>query len=227
MPEVSLFADFFKPEIRSSGQEIFLAEKVWISIGSDTRIEALVRTGTGFKVVLTSVSISAPTFAAKCTCSASDRGSFCKHIWAVLLATAKKHPDFLDSKTAVSSLPPKVKEPTPFALKQAEYKRLQNENQRLRAKEYRQRLKLKMKTPPPLPEKVQWALDYFSENGVEITVPLTESALRSARNQVAKKVHPDLGGEHERIVTLNRNFEILMAFVVFERTKHRPALRPE
>lgn len=101
--------DSFKPETRKSGDDIFAKDVVSISSGSDTQIQAYVRVSGSPRVNLCAQSISSSEVTANCTCTASTQKSqLCKHMWAVLLKTAEKYPDFLESKTRVEKAAPKA-----------------------------------------------------------------------------------------------------------------------
>jgi hypothetical protein len=95
---------FFKPETRKAGEDIFRKEAVFISSGSDTGIQAFVKVSGNVRVSFSSASISDSSFTAKCSCTAAAKDQSCKHMWAVLLATEEKYPDFLESKTEMNKV---------------------------------------------------------------------------------------------------------------------------
>ena len=73
------FGIFFKAEIQSSGAKLLAQEKVSLSSGSDTEIQAYVRVAPPIKVRLTS-EIGGSAITASCACPVAARGQFCKHI---------------------------------------------------------------------------------------------------------------------------------------------------
>ena len=40
-----------------------------------------------------------------------------------------------------------------------------------------------------------------------------EEILKTAKKQLSRVFHPDKGGSHEEMVTLNANFDVLMEFL--------------
>jgi hypothetical protein len=206
---------FFKPEVRNRGNEELARDLVFIANASDTQIQGSVRASTPARVTLRASSIASPRFTADCTCSASAKGIFCKHIWAVLKATEKSHPDFLSSKTILEKADVVEKPVSPHKVKQDAYKKMQSEKQKLRAKEQRreQKRKLKGDSGPQLPEEVTEALAFFAVNGFEFTVPFEEDDLKNAKKTLARVFHPDKGGSHEEGVVLNSQYEVLLRFL--------------
>ena len=95
---------FFKPEVRSSGQSLFAQGKVSLSQPSDTEIVAFIRISSPLKVSLKSKSVSSDTVYADCNCPTGKKDLFCKHIWAALLATEAKTPEFFEDKTEIEKM---------------------------------------------------------------------------------------------------------------------------
>lgn len=207
---------YFKPEIRKSGQDLFLKDVVSLSIASDAQIQAFIKTGTGSRVGFLAEKISSRCFSATCTCPVASKGSFCKHIWATLLKVEQKYPDFLENKQDIeietTTNKPKA---DAYQNKQAEFKKNQYEKQKQYAKQKRIEQK-KKRNPEPLPSyptEVQKALDYFSDNGFPLESELTLEALKLAKKKLSRIFHPDLGGSHAEIVILNQQVEVLISFI--------------
>ena len=211
----SQWGHFFKPEVRKSGSEYFNEGVVVLSIASDTAIQGYVKGTTSSKVTLKAESIANPTFYADCSCPASRKGILCKHIWAVLLQSEKKHPDFLDSKKNIEKAEKAPQVESPYKAKQAEYRKQQYEKQKVRAKEQRQAKKKSKRGPAEtisLPTDVEFAFEFFSANGFPMENPIDEEALKEAKKKLSRVFHPDKGGTHEEAVILNQHFEVLMNF---------------
>ncbi len=104
MKAETLWAHFFKPEVRKAGEDLAGEGAVHLSIVGDTQIQAYVRASKSLRVSLSSSSIGSPVFHAGCSCPPYSKGQFCKHIWATILTAEEKAPDFFDSKTEVERL---------------------------------------------------------------------------------------------------------------------------
>lgn len=231
---------FFKPEVRSSGQLLHKQGKISVSTPSDTEISAFIRTTPPLKVSLKTQSVSSPIVYADCNCPAAKKDLFCKHIWATLIATNEKNPDFFEDKIEIEKMKSELKEtafkPKPsaqtkaweekqaaFKLKQAAYKEKQKESQATYRKEQYQKQKQRVKDfknktkdiseNPEFPVKVEKALFYFSENGIDLRNCLNPEMIGVAKKKLARVFHPDLGGSHEEILKLNEYAEVLMDFV--------------
>lgn len=233
---------FFKPEVRSSGRSLFKEGKVSINQPSDTEIIGYIRVSSPLKVSLKSKSISASLLSVDCNCPAGKKGLFCKHIWAVLLATDAKNPDFFESKTEIEKVEASPKEefkvkPSAASLeyeearakaqeaykeKQAAFRKEQYEKQKQRLKDLKKdqkNKKTKIKEEPEVvfPRDVEKALVFFSENGFELREVLqsnlNKDVLSSAKKKLARIFHPDLGGSHDEILELNKHSDVLMAFI--------------
>ncbi|KYG65740.1 hypothetical protein AZI86_01300 [Bdellovibrio bacteriovorus] len=212
---------FFKPETQTSGDQLVTEKNVVLTVTSDTAINGFVRGGGNAKVSFVSSSIAAEKFTATCSCSRAAKGVFCKHIWAVLMATEEKHPDFLDSKSVVEMGPAPAKPTTSaFKEKQNEFKKLQAERLRIRHKEMRQAKKsLKTKEAKPskfkvsYPADVQEALDFFNSNGFSFEAHMDEEGLKEARKVLSRIFHPDKGGTHEESLLLNQYYDTLLEYL--------------
>src|SRR5688500_6286388 len=77
---MTMLENFFKSEVRTSGSKLVAQEKISVPSGTDTDIHAYVRVAPPFRVVLSSKGIGSESFTADCSCPASKKGQFCKHI---------------------------------------------------------------------------------------------------------------------------------------------------
>lgn len=231
MADHSTWEHFFKPEVRSQGDLLFEKGAVAVANASDSQVNAYVRTSSSAKVALTSESIASEQFSADCNCTSSKKGQLCKHIWATIRKVEESHPDFFDSKTdivkgtaAAVSAQANVREPTPeqverkqsFQAKQAEYRKSQYQAQKERMKERKQAAKVgksgkasRHDVAPSYEPEVQAAIDYFNQNGFPLESISTLDGLRQARKILSAIFHPDKGGTHEEMLTLNENFEVI------------------
>jgi uncharacterized Zn finger protein len=196
---------FFKPEVRSHGTREFQKGLVALSSMNDTGIMAYVKAGSGAKVQFQSEGVASQSFVAKCSCPVFKKGRFCKHIWATVLAVEEKYSDFLESKVTIEKLeieePLKADRPQRYTQRQTQR---QNQKQKVRPPSRHQ---------IQLPDEVQEALRYFSSNGFELESELNEDSLRIAKKKLSLIFHPDRGGSHGEILTLNENYEILNRFI--------------
>lgn len=222
---VQIWEHFFKPEVRSSGRTLFSQGKTSVAQPSDTEVIVFIRVSSPLKVVLKSKSVSSNTLTVDCNCPAGKKGLLCKHIWAGLLATEQKNPDFFDSKTEIqkaeavakSSATEKSK-PTAqsqareaaqeaYKEKQTLYRKIQYQKQKLRQKQYK--LKKEQTEEVSFPREVEKALKYFSQNGFELRDSLSLENVGTAKKKLARIFHPDLGGSHEEIQELNKYSDVL------------------
>ncbi|UYL07644.1 hypothetical protein B9G69_011360 [Bdellovibrio sp. SKB1291214] len=215
-----LYEHFFKPEVRKQGREDFAAGLAVLSVAGDARIEGYVKASKPVKVLFVAESIASTSFTVDCMCSSAAKGTFCKHIWAILLQTEKKHPDFLDSKTNLEkgSLCEVVE--SPFKAKQAEFKKLQYQKQKERAKAQRQEIKNRAKgissktaKGTTFSQDVNAAFEFFSVNGFPMENALDEESLKNAKKVLSRVFHPDKGGTHDESVLLNQHYQILMDYL--------------
>ncbi len=231
---------YFKPEVRSSGRRYFTAGNVSVSQPSDTEILAYIRGSSSFKVSFKSPSMQSKLITVDCNCPPSKRGQLCKHIWATLLSVKDKKPDFLDGKEEIKKkadhepaeansfqkptkpLPnlqqrpmsdSQVKSKTSFKAKQNDYRKQQYQKQKQRLKDRKQANKKTVSQGPVIPENVQAALVFFSENGFPMDNPPKAEAIQTAKKKLARIFHPDIGGSHAEILELNKNSEALLEFI--------------
>ena len=215
---------FFKPEVRSRGLDYFKNSKVIFSMPSDTEVLAYIKGSISTKVSFKSISVQSPLLTVDCTCSAAKKGQFCRHIWATLLMAESKRPKFIDSKTEIEMKTP-VSEPVKksilsdtqlaakeaFKEKQADYRKVQYQKQKQQVLLHKQN-KIS-KTNKNHSAEVQAALDYFSENGFALQIPLDVEALQLAKKKLSRVFHPDKGGKHKEILELNKNFDRLIKYI--------------
>lgn len=216
---------FFKPEVRHQAESFLAKGKVTSSQLSDTEIQIYVRGTTSFKVVLKSKSIANPILDVSCSCPASMKGQFCKHIWSALLKTQLSHPHFFEGKLQIEKqknttqattqklkisedqLDKKIK----YQEKQAEYRKEQYKIQSQRQKEFKKLKQNKTeKEIVSIPIQVAAALAYFKLNGFVFDSPYSINEINLAKKKLSRVFHPDVGGSHEEILQLNRNYEILV-----------------
>jgi len=233
---------FFKPEARSSGRRFFAEGNVSVSQPSDTEIQAYIKGSSPIKVNLKSPSMESALITADCTCPASKKGQLCKHIWATLLTVEDKRPDFFDGKQEIEKksvaqdeeAPSNQKFSKPFAkpppkplteaqieskeaykAKQNDYRKQQYQKQKQRLKDMKQdKKKSKNTTPAPaLPEDVEIAMAYFSENGFPLENPPRVETIQLAKKKLSRIFHPDIGGSHDEILELNKHCEAIFDFI--------------
>ena len=231
MPRMSVqsWENYFKPEVRSSGQAFVRQNKVTVSQLSDTEIQGYVRASSSFKVLFKSPSVESHVITADCSCPLSKKGQFCKHIWAALLVIEDKKPDFLDSKTEIEKKAYAPAETTaqskPVSTvhsdSQAAYKQKQNDYRKEMYQKQKARLKAQKKKDKGIvednsyPEPVEEALKYFVVNGFELRDTFTKEAVGMAKKELSRVFHPDVGGSHDEILELNKHAEVLSKFSKF------------
>jgi hypothetical protein len=212
---LKMICECFKPEIQKGGEDYFRKDLVYLSIAADTQVQAFVKVSNGVRVLLKSQAISSTEAEAICSCPGFSRGQLCKHIWATLLAVEKKHPDFLESKETIFAM--KIEESS--ALKERKAKQREfKETQSARVKENNKRQRLEKKkqkqsareSDPSYPPAVQAALDYFDQNGFPRKELLNGKGIQLAKKKLSYIFHPDKGGTHEEILTLNHYSEVLL-----------------
>lgn len=76
------FSHEFNPKIRDRGLAYFRTNAVQILTHSDTRVEALVKGSSTYRVLL---NLNSNLFEVACTCPYFEGGEECKHIWSVML----------------------------------------------------------------------------------------------------------------------------------------------
>lgn len=208
---------FFKAEIRSSGEKIL--SKVSIPSASDTQIHAYIKSSPPVLVHLASDNITSNTFTAECSCPAARKRQFCKHVWAAIRAVEEKHPDFLNAKTNIE------KEESPLkktALSQvaakaraAEMRKQQYEKQKARVKELKKQSRENEMTfdLSVLPETVQKAVEYFTQNGFPMPQGPSELIACDAKRKLSRVFHPDKGGANHEMHELNQNVELILKYL--------------
>ncbi len=214
------FENFFKSETRTSGARLLREEKVSLASGSDTTVQAYLRTSPPVKVTLASGGIDADEFTASCNCSAAYKAQFCKHVWAVLVMTAEKRPDFLSAKTKIQK--PAASEDDArsrndsFAAaakaRASEYRKSQYQKQKQQAKDRKLGAQESERNRRLLsfPEPVEAAIRYFTLNGFPMPEGPNEEVLAEAKRKLSRVFHPDKGGSHAEIVELNEQYALLM-----------------
>lgn len=217
------FGNFFKSEVRTSGAKLFREEKVSISAGSDTSVQAYVRMSPPVKVVLTAEGIDAGEATAACNCSSAAKAQFCKHVWAVLLATEEKYPDFLSAKTDLKK-PETTEDASTSAgesyaevakARASEYRKEQYQRQKQFAKDRKRGAKESENARglQTYPEPVASAIEYFTQNGFPMPSGPEEEILAEAKRKLSRVFHPDKGGSHAEMVELNERYDLLMRFL--------------
>ena len=237
---INQWEHYFKPEVRSSGWGLVLKEQVSVRQPSDTELVAFLRVSGGVKVHLKLIRVDSTEVKATCTCPLFKKGQYCKHIWATLLESSQKNPDFFEDKNKLSITEPqglskaivdskgRAAENTISAaaqdrdIQKAEkhkqkleaqslFRKLQYQKQKLRLK----KMKLAKKNLVPeaeFPIFVEEALNYFLKNGFDLRASLTKESVNFAKKKLARVFHPDLGGSHQEILELNSYAEILSKF---------------
>ncbi|WP_413574962.1 hypothetical protein ACLVWU_11970 [Bdellovibrio sp. HCB290] len=215
-----LYEHFFKPEVRKQGREDFAAGLAVLSVAGDARIEGYVKASKPVKVLFVAESIASTTFSVDCNCPSAAKGSFCRHVWSILLQVEKKHPDFLDSKTSLEKGQLFVTVESPFKAKQTEFKKQQYQKQKERAKAQRLEIKTKAKglsnktaKGTTFSQDVNAAFEFFTLNGFPMETSLTEESLKNAKKVLARVFHPDKGGTHEESVILNNHYQTLLDYL--------------
>lgn len=242
MAVIDQWEHYFKPEVRSSGRLMVTKEQVSLKQPSDTELVAFLRVSGGVKVHLKLTRVDSAEVQATCTCPLFKKGQYCKHIWATLLESIQKKPDFFEDKTELSiteiqgsskaivdstdmtggntdSSAAQVREIKKNEKHQQKleaqslYRKLQYQKQKLRLK----KMKLAKKNQVPeskFPASVEEALTYFLDNGFDLRAGLTKESVNLAKKKLARVFHPDLGGSHREILELNGYAEILSKFLV-------------
>jgi hypothetical protein len=218
---------FFKPEARSSGRTLFSQGKVSIAQPSDTEVVVYVRTSPPIKASLKVESVASDTVYVDCNCPAGKKNQFCKHVWAGLLATEEKSPDFFEAKTEIekkefSSKSEAIAKPTAqsqaWQEKQTALKEQQKTYRKVQYQKQKQRLlksKKNREDEPAasiFPEEVESALNFFSENGFDLRDSLNVEQVSTAKKKLSRVFHPDRGGNHAEILELNKWADILMEY---------------
>ena len=214
MAHIEALEVFFGPEARKQGSDLVKKASVTLAGVTDTQVQAYAGT---VRTKLMADTIEDAAFSASCSCPAGTKQRLCKHIWAAILLTCEKHPDFLECKIEVASAGNARASAQPagvasYAEKQKTYRKAQYQTQKAKVKE-RKAVEKGNSRPrslaPALSDEAQDALRYFALNGFDFAAPIDPEALQTARKVLARVFHPDKGGTHEEILELNERFEIL------------------
>lgn len=222
MPIAEAVQNSFKSEVQASGRKLVAQEKVALSGGSDTGVQAYIQASPPVRVTLSSSGIASRTFTAACNCSAARKAQFCKHVWATVLSAEAKYPDFFAKKVdiekpATSSDSSDASENSYQTLakgRASDYRKEQYKKQKAQIKEKKQKLRgRETAAAKSFPDEVTAALAYFSLNGFPMEEGPDENILSEAKRKLSRIFHPDKGGTHEETVELNRNCEVLIQFL--------------
>jgi uncharacterized Zn finger protein len=209
-------AHLFNPEIKKYGEDEFKKNIIFISNFSDTQIQASIKSMIPIRISLRSESIESTIFTASCTCSVFAKNQLCKHVWATILATEKKHPDFLDSKTNIELLLKVISaKESKQKMQQTEYKKTQYEKQKQWAKDNKAKKEktLNQAVREKYSDEIEAALAFFAVNGFEVDKDTDEEFLNKAKKTLSRVFHPDKGGSHDEAIVLNQHFEVLIDFI--------------
>ncbi|MGZ5280476.1 MAG: SWIM zinc finger family protein, partial [Pseudobdellovibrionaceae bacterium] len=194
------------------------------------------------RVSLSADDVASELFTATCSCPAASKGTLCKHIWATLLTVEDKRPDFFDGKQEIEKKSPAHDEESPapakfskpfikpppkplteaqiqskeaYKAKQNDYRKQQYQKQKQRLKDIKQdKKKSKNALPAPtLPEDVERAMAYFSDNGFPLENPPRSETVQLAKKKLSRIFHPDIGGSHDEILELNKHCETIFDFI--------------
>ncbi len=213
---IDTLADFFMPEDRKHGEGLFGNEAVSIASASDTQAYAYVKASGAPRVSFAAKDITSSSFQADCTCTSAKKGKLCKHIWATLLKLEAIGSDFLAYKSLIEKAPAKPESAASLAAKarQAEYKQQRKDQNKARNKKIRRDKKQATSmAASAYPDEVEEALTYFSVNGFEFSHPLQVEDISTARKILTRVFHPDNGGSHTEMLTLNKNHDVVAAYL--------------
>jgi molecular chaperone GrpE (heat shock protein) len=100
-----------------------------------------------------------------------------------------------------------------YKAKQNDYRKQQYQKQKERLKARKQAEKPSKFATPSLPDEVEKACEFFSENGFPMDNPPKLESVQLAKKKLARIFHPDIGGSHDEILELNKNCKILLDFI--------------
>ena len=226
------FQHFFRPETRSAAEDLISSKALFLKVGTDTQIEATVRGSMPAYVTFRSVSIESSEFKVDCSCKASAKGRFCKHIWATLVVASERQPDFFAMKISIAKgdvfseralansaarSPEALQRQADFKERQATTRKKNYESQKVRAKALKAKREDSRTSASPriskstqfLPTAVQDALKYFELNGIALSLPIDDEELGNAKRILARVFHPDKGGTQDEAIELLRHAEVL------------------
>jgi hypothetical protein len=227
------FSHHFKPEVRRQGEKGVQSGAIVTGLLSDNRIEGFGRGATAARVVLASESVSSSLFTVSCDCPSAGRGQLCKHIWGVLKITEVQHPDFLEAKEDLENVSKHQLTAKPSKAVSAQLKEKQaqlRQKQYQKIKEFKKKAKVAQKKASRsefnirVPDDVEQALAYFAANGFatnDITGDITDDLMGDlsvdffnvAKKKLSRVFHPDKGGSHEEMLTLNRHFDVIIEWL--------------
>ncbi len=209
---------YFKPEVRNRGEDYYDEDAVYLSKSTDTEIAGIIKASPPVRITLSAKSIADKVFSVACSCSSSQKGQLCKHIWGTILTASLDYPDFFDSKTDLLKANASTKSNSST---QSDFQEKLKTKQSTYRKEQYQKLKNEKKAKtgkvsktqhrPVYNDAAEEAIKYFSENGFEISHPINLDTLKSAKKILSRVFHPDKGGSHEEALELNKHFDTLAA----------------
>ena len=216
------FGSFFKPEVKSSGRKLVAQEKVSLSSGSDTGVQAYVRVAPPSKVTFSADEVGSTSFTAECNCPVAKKDRFCKHIWATLLCAEERYPDFFIGKTEMNQMQStsgsesgtKASYQETANQRASEYRKAQYQKQKTNAKEKKRQQKghLHSVSQSAFTPEVEAALAYFTDNGFPMPEGPSKEIMSEAKKKLSRFFHPDKGGSHDESVVLNQNCEVILGF---------------
>lgn len=214
--DMDTLADFLMPEDRKHGEDLFNKGAVAIASASDTQVCAYIKDSGAPRVSFAAEDITSSIIQADCTCSKAKKGKLCKHMWATLLKLDTNGSDFLAFKSLIEKAAAKPESAASLDAKarQAEYNQQRKEQNKARNKKNRHDKKQVFSNViSHYPEEVEAARSYFLANGFELSHPLQIEDLNSARKILARVFHPDKGGTHQEILTLNENHNLIATYL--------------
>lgn len=215
--EVTL-GNYFKPEIKNSGTQLYEQGKLSIASATDTEVLVYVRVLPPLKVRLSTDGLDHPSLTASCNCPIARKSRLCKHIWGALLTIGQAHSDFLSSKTSVHVAESVSNDEASYhfrenAKKRASiYRKEQYQKQKLRAKasKHKNSETLSLNKQNHYTAQVEAALAYFQKNGFPMPAGPDKETLGVAKRRLSRVFHPDRGGSHDEAVELNKYYDILI-----------------
>ena len=137
-------------------------------------------------------------------------------MWATVLKLESMESDFLACRSEIEIAAAKPESDAALAAKarQADYKQLRKDLNKARKEKLRLGKKQALSgTTIAYPLEVETALTYFSDNGFELSDSLEIENVAAARKTLSRIFHPDKGGTHEEILTLNENYDALASYL--------------
>jgi hypothetical protein len=205
----------FAAQELKQGEDVFQSGQVSLSGSSDTQALAYIRFKGNHRASVSTRGLNCTTIRASCTCTKAKKGRLCHHIWATILKLGSIDSDFLANKTEVFTTEPETESAAHQEAKKRQQdfkKKVKEQNKARRDKIKQEKRQAKSTVATKYPEDVEAALRYFSENGFDLAQCPSRDALESAKKSLARVFHPDLGGTHEEVLELHKNFEVLAQF---------------